>query len=152
MKNEIIHVTKEEAEVIKKNAIQHKDTYFAEIDGSSIKTVADYAQAMAEAFAFPGINTETSYVQAIEAAYGSPRRPESILGWYIDDMTTLIWIEQSDIILIMHNYEQMLADNIELKERIISDFEEIILPWWEGEVVGCMVGGAPKKFLVYLEI
>lgn len=151
MKNEIVNVTKEEAEVIKKNAIQDKDTYFAEIDGSSIKTAADYAQAMAEAFAFPLIKTEADYVQAIEDAF-SLRRPEAILGWYIDDMTTLIWIEQSDIILIMHNYEQMLADNIELKERIISDFEEIILPWWEGEVVGCMVGGAPKKFLVYLEI
>lgn len=150
MKNEIINVTKEEAKVIKKNAIQDKDTYFAEIDGSSIKTAADYAQAMAEAFVFPLLKTKADYVQAIDDDFPL-RWSEAILGWYIDDMTTLIWIEQSDIILIMHNYEQMLADNIELKERIISDFEEIILPWWEGEVVGCMVGGAPKKFLVYLE-
>ena len=33
----------------------------------------------------------------------------------------------------------------------IADFEENILPWWEEEVVGHMVGGVPRKFLVYLE-
>ncbi len=33
-----------------------------------------------------------------------------------------------------------------------SDFEEITLPWWEGEVVGHLVGGVPRGFWIYLEI
>ena len=28
----------------------------------------------------------------------------------------------------------------------------IILPWWEGEVVGHMVGAEPREFLLYLEV
>lgn len=30
-------------------------------------------------------------------------------------------------------------------------FEGISLPWWEEEVVGHMVDGVSRKFLVYLE-
>ena len=33
----------------------------------------------------------------------------------------------------------------------MDDFAEIILPWWEGEVVGHMVDGKPRGFLIYLE-
>jgi len=39
----------------------------------------------------------------------------------------------------------MLADDLNLKT-------EITLPWWEGEVVGHLVGGVPRGFSVYLEI
>ena len=45
----------------------------------------------------------------------------------------------------------MLSDEPKLKKIILDDFEEIILPWWEKEVVGHMVGGTPRGFLVYLE-
>ena len=45
----------------------------------------------------------------------------------------------------------MLVDNLKLKNDIMADFEEIILPWWEEEVVGHRVGGVPRKCLVYLE-
>ena len=40
----------------------------------------------------------------------------------------------------------------ETKQNIIADFEEIILPWWDGEVVGHTVGGAPRNFNVYLAV
>lgn len=45
----------------------------------------------------------------------------------------------------------MLVDDLKTKQNIMADFEEIILPWWEGEVTGHIVGGMPRKFTVYLE-
>ena len=40
---------------------------------------------------------------------------------------------------------------LEAVRVIIEDFEKITLPWWEGEVIGRMVGGKPRGFMVYLE-
>ena len=133
MKNKIVYVTKDESRVVKMDAIKNEDTFFVEIDGDKIKTEEDYVQAMANAFAFP---------HAL---------PELKIGWYNDYISDLMWIEQKDIIMIIHNYDLMLVDDLKTKKNIIAGFEEIILPWWEGEVVGHMVGGVPRKFLIYLE-
>ncbi len=82
-----------------------------------------------------GIKTEEDYVRTMADAFAFPHDvPEMKLGWYNDYINDL-----------------MLVDNLKLKNDIMADFEEIILPWWEGEVVGHMVGGAPGKFLIYLE-
>ena len=66
MKNKIVYVTKDEAKVVKMDAIKNGDTFFAEINGDKIKTEEDYVQAMANAFAFP---------HAL---------PELKIGWYND--------------------------------------------------------------------
>lgn len=77
--------------------------------------------------------------------------PEMKIGWYNDYICDLTWIEQKEILLLIHDYDLMLVDDLKTKKYIIADFEEIILPWWEGEVVGHMVGAEPRKFLIYLE-
>ena len=133
MNNKIVYVTKNEAQLIKADAVQNREIYFAEIDGAEIKAEEDYVRAMAEAFAFPH------------------KLHEMKLVWYNDYINDLMWIEQKEIVLIINNYDLMLVDNLKLKNDIMADFEEIILPWWEEEVVGHMVGGVPRKFLVYLE-
>ena len=133
MNNKIVYVTKNEAQLIKADAVQNRDIYFAEIEGAEIKTEEDYVRAMAEAFSF------------------LHKLPEMKLGWYNDYINDLMWIEQKEIVLVINNYDLMLVDNLKLKNDIMADFEEIILPWWEEEVVGHMVGGVPRKFLVYLE-
>lgn len=133
MNNKIIYVTREQSKVIKRDALQSKDTFLAEIDGTKIKTEEDYVQAMASAFDFPC------------------ELPEMKIGWYNDYINDLMWIKQKSIILIIHDYDSMLVDNLEIKEIIIEYFEEITLPWWEGEIIGHMVGGTPRSFLVYLE-
>ncbi|MBD5470027.1 MAG: barstar family protein [Lachnospiraceae bacterium] len=133
MNNKIIYVTKEEAQAIKRDALQNKDIFWAEIEGTGIKTEEDYVQAMASAFDFPG------------------ELPEMKIGWYNDYINDLMWIKQKSIILMIHDYDSMLVDNPEIKEIIIEYFQEITLPWWEGEIIGHMVGGTPKSFLVYLE-
>ena len=132
--NKMIFVTRHEAEWIKEDTLQNREIYFAEIDGAEIKTEEDYVRAMADAFAFPH------------------ELPAMKLGWFNDYINDLEWIEQKEIVLIIDNYDLMLIHNLKLKNDIMADFEEVILPWWEGGIVGHMVGGEPKKFSVYLEV
>lgn len=54
--------------------------------------------------------------------------------------------------MLIRNYEQMLTDDLNLKTEIISDFEELTLPWREGEFVGHLAGGVLRGFSIYLEI
>ena len=62
-----------------------------------------------------------------------------------------MWIKQKDIVLLVYDYDLMLTDDLKIKKNIVADFEEIILHWWEGEIVGHMVGRVPRGFEVYLE-
>lgn len=133
MDNKIIYVTKDEAKIIEKDAIENDNTYFVKIDGSKIKTEEQYVKAMMKGFAFPH------------------DLPEFSISWYNDYITDLMWVEQKEISLLIRNYDLMLDSNVKIKKNIMADFEEIILPWWEGDVVGHMVGGVPRKFLIYLE-
>ena len=98
MKNEIIYVTKDEAKVIKMNAIKDQDIFFAEIDGTKIMTEEDYVCAMANAFVFP---------QAL---------PAMKIGWHNDYINDLSWIEQKNIVLLIHNYDLMLTDDLKTKK------------------------------------
>lgn len=133
MNNKIIYVTKVEANIIKANAIKNGNVFFAEINGSQIKTEEDYVQAMAKAFVFPH------------------QLPELKIGWYNDYINDLMWIKQKNIVMLVRDYDQMLKDDLRIKDNIMADFEEITLPWWEGEVSGHLVGGEPRGFLIYLE-
>ncbi|MCM1500923.1 MAG: hypothetical protein NC124_20890 [Clostridium sp.] len=133
MNNKIVYVTKEEALSIKKNAVQCSDVFFAEIDGADIKTEEDYVEAMSYAFGFSHVI------------------PKMEIEWCNDYISDLMWIEQKIIVMLIRNYDVMLESNLKLKKDIVADFEEIILPWWEEEVIGHMVGGVPRKFTVYIE-
>ncbi len=133
MENKIICVTKEEAEVIKENSIYNRDIFFVEINGARIQNEEEYVQAMADAFGF------------------THKLPSKKLGWYNDYICDLMWIKKNDIVMLVRDYDSMLIDDVETKKTIMDDFVEVILPWWEGEVVGHMVGGKPRSFLVYLE-
>ena len=48
-------------------------------------------------------------------------------------------------------YDFMLLEDLKIKKYAMLDFEEVILPWWEGDVVGHMVGGEPRGFFLYIE-
>ncbi len=133
MNNRINYISKMEAEKIKKDALKNKAVFFAEIEGNEIKTEEDYVQAMANAFCFP------------------QELPGKKLDWCNDYICDLMWIKQKNIILLIRNYDLMLIDHLEVKNNAIADFEEIILPWWEGEIIGHMVDGVPRRFLVYIE-
>jgi len=77
--------------------------------------------------------------------------PAMKIGWYNDYINDLSFIEENNIIMIVHNYDLLLINDLKTKEKIMADFEEIILPWWEGEIIGHLVGGMPKQFMIYIE-
>lgn len=133
MNNKIVYVTKEKIDEIKNCSLYNENIFIAEIEGAKIKTEADYVQAMSNAFAFPH------------------KLPAMKIGWYNDYICDLMWIKQKNIVLIIHEFDLMLCDEPKLKKVILDDLEEIILPWWEGEVVGHMVGGMARDFFIYLE-
>lgn len=133
MNNKIVYITKDEAEQIKNHALYDENIFFAEIEGAKIRTEVDYVQEISDAFDFPN------------------ELPAMKIGWSNDYISDLMWIKQKDIVLLIHDYNLMLCDEQKLKKNILDDFKEIILPWWEGEVVGHMVGGKSRGFMVYLE-
>ena len=133
MNNKIIYIAKDEAKRIKMDALKNQDIYLAEIDGARIRTEGEYVQAMVDAFAI------THPLLGMKIG---------ILNDWMEDLT---WIEQKDIIFIIHNYDLMLSDDLKTKKKVMLYLEEIILPWWEGDVVGHMVGGEPRGFMLYIE-
>ena len=133
MNNKIVYIAKDEMKKIKTDALNNQDVFLAEIDGNRIRTEEEYVQAMIDAFAIP---------------YPLLGMKIGILNDWIKDLT---WIDQKDIVLIFHDFDFMLLDDLHAKKLIMIYFEKIILPWWEGEVVECMVGGEPRGFMLYIE-
>ena len=135
MKNRIVYVNEQEADAVKAEALQKENAFFAELDGRSIQTEADYVREMELVMNCPYEKSDM-YLK---------------LGWYHDWICELLWLGEKDVVLLLRGYDFMLRNNEKTKKRIVEDFEEITLPWWEGEVIGHMVGGKPRSFMVYLE-
>lgn len=134
MKNRILYISEKEAEKLKKSISGDDGIFLVEADGAEIQSEEDYVREMEIKFQVP---------------YGLPLK--LLLDWYVDDITRCAGIEENKIIILIHHFDSMLVNAPKIKQRIHDDFNEIILPWWEGEIVGHQVGGEPKEFLVYLE-
>lgn len=132
MNNLIFNITKEEINKIKSEL---KDKVFiAEIDGDKINSWEDYWAAMSKLFLFPEL-----------PAYMKPDYHS-----YYDIMTDLSWIDTDSIILIINKFTLFLQGEHALKDDIIKDFKDYLLPFWEEEVEKTVVGGKKKSFCVYL--
>lgn len=130
MKNEVMYVKKEDLEKIKSYISSNDNIFGVEIDGKSCMYLADYLTNISTKFKFPII------------AKG--------LDGYNDWMTDLTWIDSNDIVIIINDYEEFLCLDLLSKRKVIENFEQSILPWWESEVCDCMVEGKIRKFTVYL--
>ena len=62
----------------------------------------------------------------------------------------LSWLNKEQIIIIIKNFSQFLQRDALSRKAIIEDFNELILPWWESEVIDCVAGGKTKKMFIYL--
>ena len=107
------------------------NSWVIEIDGKTIKNWKDYANIITQKMNFP---------TACDKSY------DVYLDWICD----LSWSDSNDVSIVIINFDYFMKDNIELKKEIISDFENIILPWWEYEVEKCVVEGKTKLFNLYL--
>ena len=106
MNNKIIYIAKDEAKRIKMDALKNQDIYLAEIDGARIRTEGEYVQAMVDAFAI------THPLLGMKIG---------ILNDWMEDLT---WIEQKDIIFIIHNYDLMLSDDLKTKKKVMLYIEK----------------------------
>lgn len=64
-------------------------------------------------------------------------------------MTDLSWIDSNRIIVIIENADEFLKTAPLLKNDIIKDFNEYLLPFWEKEAAQTVVNGQTKDFCVY---
>ena len=110
----------------KQNAI-----YVGEIDGKEARNLDEYLEMIWKAFQFP----DTGYVNY-----------HAYMDWICD----LSWLNANGYILVFHNFDKLLAQSSRDRQIIIESIDEDVLPWWEGEVERCVVGGKAKPFNVYL--
>lgn len=104
--------------------------FIASIDGAKIQTKHDYLSIMEKAFHLPPCHD----------------------SWdaYLDWMCDLDWIEEKKITLIILNSARAFQQDPQMKQYMIDDFKDVILPFWEEEVKYVVVGGEPREFQVYL--
>lgn len=130
MVNQIIFSSAEKVEDVKSVLEQGDETFIAEIEGGECLYLADYLNLMSNLFQFP-----------IKAKG---------LDGYNDWMRDLSWLNKEQIIIIIKNFSQFLQRDALSRKAIIEDFNELILPWWESEVIDCVAGGKTKKMFIYL--
>jgi hypothetical protein len=88
--------------------------YVTVIDGSKCKNSSEFLQAIWTKLKFPGICNN---------------KWDAYLDWIRD----LEWIYANDITIVINNYNDFLSDEPEYKEYFVSDFKEIIFPYWEND-------------------
>lgn len=131
MNNKVIYINKE-----KLNKLYYKtqtNILKVVIDGAKINTWKDYWNAVSQLFSFPDL----------------PSYMKSDYHSYYDLMTDLSWLKNENIILIVENADSFLANDLQLKNNIIKDFNEYLLPFWDEEVSKTVINGKKKNFSVY---
>lgn len=129
--NKVQKVNSQDVEFIKEKLDSNDRVYVVEVSGSNIQSWEDYISEIQSKFLFP-----TSCVDNIDG--------------YLDWMRDLDWLNKEEIVLIINDFSIFLKDDPKLKNEIISDFVDIILPFWQDEVKKVVVEGKAKPFIVYL--
>jgi len=129
--NKVLVVGVEEINKIKKNLMSDDKTLLVELNGATIQSWEHYVSKIQDKFRFP-----TPCFDSVDR--------------YLDWMRDLGWLEKEKYTLVINHFSLFLQDKSELKNDIISDFIEIILPFWQEEVKEVVVEGKAKSFMVYL--
>lgn len=108
-----------------------KESFVTEIQGNKIQDLDSYLNEIWDKFNFP----KTGFIN-----YNA----------YLDWIRDLEWIKEEAVILTIFDFNEFLKDDLELKNEIIEDFTDMVLPWWQEEVQGCVVDGFVKPFNVFL--
>lgn len=136
---------------IKEIVKQDYSTFLVEINGLEIQSEQEWLYAISESFHFPVFSKkEKKYINWYKGFNKSPTDLKINWNIYDDWMTDLDWLGKEAYMIIIYNYYQLLSKYPESKLYIINNFKNMILPWWEKDVVDCVVGGKTKPFNVYL--
>jgi len=131
IKNEVLVIGDRELDQVKMNLYSDEKTFLVELEGKTIQSWEDYISIIQDKFKFP-----TKCFDSVDR--------------YLDLIRDLEWLKKDRFVLIIRNYSFFLKQNPKLRNEIISEFTEIILPFWQEEVEEVIIGGRAKSFLVYL--
>jgi hypothetical protein len=130
MKNKIYYVSQKEMVNLRETLHKDESLYSAEINGSAIQSLQDYLNTVNELFKFP--------------------IPARGLDGYLDWIRDLDWLRKDGYVLIINDFSKFINKDLHIKNKIVEDFEKIVLPWWQEEVEKYVVEGKAKPFNVYL--
>ncbi|MDQ1236831.1 hypothetical protein QE450_004329 [Paenibacillus sp. SORGH_AS306] len=126
---DIYHVELTDMQKIKNTFAKNESLYIAEIDGKEIQSLTDYLTQMYDIFQFP--------------------IPSLGLDGYNDWMRDLDWLNKEGYVLIIYHFDDLLKQELLIKEQIINNFQDTILPFWRYEITTTVVGGKAKPFKIY---
>jgi len=129
--NRVVNMDKEGYKLIKKHNYNKKNILYVEIDGNKIQSWKEYIVEMEKYFKFPTDCTDN-------------------IDGYLDWMRDLSWLKKDGYFLVINNFNEFIKNNIELKNKIVLLFREVILPFWEEEVENVVVEGKSKSFVLIL--
>lgn len=129
--NLVLKTNSEEIESLKAELAIDDRLLIVELKGANIQSWEDYISEIQLKFQFP-----TSCLDSMDR--------------YLDWIRDLEWLDKDGYVLIINRYSDFIKDNSKLKNEIISDFTEVILPFWQEEVQDVAVEGKAKPFMVYL--
>jgi len=130
MKNKVYYVSQKEMADLRKTLQRDDSLYIADINGNAIQSLQDYLNTVNELFKFP--------------------IPTRGLDGYLDWIRDLDWLMKDGYALIINDFSKFINKDFHMKNRIVEDFEKVVLPWWQEEVEKCVVEGKAKPFNVYL--
>jgi hypothetical protein len=132
MNNRIINIDSNEYQIIRKQI--ESDTFLVELDGNNIQNERQLFDVMEKAYNLHTLN----------GTWGK--------NWaaFDDLMTDLDWIGYDKYILTIFSFKSFMSKDLNGKRLFLEYFKESILPFWEEDVLHCVVEGKTKEFTVYL--
>lgn len=130
IRNEIKSIDSKDLGLVKSELARDNNVLVVEIDGDEMKDWIDYISVIQSKFKFP-----TSCTDSVDR--------------YLDWIRDLTWLEQEKYIIIINHFSKFFEGNPSMKEDIMQDFDEIILPYWQDEVIEMDSGNKPRSFIVY---
>lgn len=133
MKNRIMSISKTQFKQIK-STINLNETFLVELDGNNIQNERQLFDVMEKAYNLHTLN----------GTWGK--------NWaaFDDLMTDLDWIGYDKYILTIFSFKSFMSKDLNGKRLFLEYFKESILPFWEEDVLHCVVEGKTKEFTVYL--
>ena len=95
------------------------------------------------------IHDRADFFHVISRECGFPFACNGFDG-YLDWIRDLSWINQNRIAIIIRERDKFMTDDIEGLGIFYETMLNVVFPWWDHEVVDCVVGGKAKEFSVFL--
>ena len=131
IKNEIKSINSKNLDLLKSKLLRDNKVLVVELAGDKIQSWVDYVSEVQSKFSFPTPCTDS-------------------VDRYLDWIRDLEWLEQEKVVMIINHFSEFCKENPSMKNEIMQDFEETILPFWQDEVREEFAGGEPRSFMVYI--